>query len=77
LKVNNTATAIQGDTLGTKLTAGSGSSLLNTAWDSGEMVVQTRNASFGLLYVGNTDSPNDLNAADIPSNLRGWWLVEL
>jgi hypothetical protein len=72
-----TATAIQGDILGTKLTAGSGSSLLNTAWPGGEMVVQTRNASFGLLYVGNTDSPNDPNAADIPSNLRGWWLVEL
>lgn len=77
LRVNNTAVGIQGDTIGTKLTAGSASSLLATPWDSGELIVQTRNASFGLLYVSNTDSPNDPNASEIPSNLRGWWLVEL
>jgi hypothetical protein len=77
LQISNTATAIQGDTSGTKIQAGTGSSLLTQAWDSGELVVQTRNAAFGLLYVGNTDAPNDILAAEIPSNLRGWWLVEL
>lgn len=68
---------IQGDSTGTKLVAGSGSTLLPTAYDSGELIIQTRNAAFGLLYVGNTDAPNDPNASEIPTNLRGWWLVEL
>lgn len=77
LKDGVTPTAIQGDITGTKITAGSGSSLLPVAWDSGELVIQTRNASFGLLYVGNTDAPGDPLASEIPSNLRGWWLVEL
>jgi len=77
LKINNTAVPIQGDSTGTKLVAGSGSTLLPTAYDSGELIIQTRNAAFGLLYVGNTDAPNDPNASEIPSNLRGWWLVEL
>ena len=77
LKIDNNPVAVQGDITGTRLVAGSASSLLPTAYDSGELVVQTRNASFGLLYVGNTDAPNDPNASEIPSNLRGWWLVEL
>ncbi len=77
LKKDGNATAIQGDVTGSRITAGSGSSLLPQAWDSGEMIVQTRNASFGLLYVGLTDAPNDPLASEIPSNLRGWWLVEL
>lgn len=77
LKIDNVAVGIQGDTTGTRITSGSGSSLLAQAWDSGELVVQTRNAAFGLLYVGVTDAPNDPLASEIPSNLRGWWLVEL
>tara|TARA_B100000963_G_scaffold338002_1_gene334470 strand:+ start:7463 stop:22063 length:14601 start_codon:yes stop_codon:yes gene_type:complete len=75
LKVNNVPTAIQGDTTGTKIQAGAGQ--LVTAWDSGELVVQTRNASFGLIYVGATDAAGDPNASTVPSNLRGWWLTEL
>ena len=75
LKVNNVPVAIQGDTTGTKIQAGAGQ--LITAWDSGELVVQTRNASFGLIYVGATDAAGDPNASTIPSNLRGWWLTEL
>ena len=75
LKVNNTPVAIQGDTTGTKIQAGAGQ--MNTAWDSGELVVQTRNASFGLIYVGPTDAAGDPNASTVPSNLRGWWLTEL
>ena len=77
LPINGNATAIQGDLQGTRLAAGSGSSLLVAPYDGGELVVQTRNAAFGLLFVGNTDAPNDPNASEIPTNLRGWWLVEL
>ena len=75
LKTNNQATAIQGDLSGSKIQGGSGT--LTTAWDSGELIVQTRNASFGLIYVGPTDAAGDPNATSIPSNLRGWWLTEL
>ena len=75
LKVNNVPVAIQGDTSGTKIQAGAGQ--MTTAWDSGELVVQTRNASFGLIYVGPTDAAGDPNASTVPSNLRGWWLTEL
>ena len=75
LKVNNTPVAIQGDVTGTKIQAGAGQ--MQTAWDSGELVVQTRNSSFGLIYVGATDAAGDPNASTIPSNLRGWWLTEL
>jgi hypothetical protein len=76
LKVGGVATALQGDSAGSKANAGSGS-VLTTAWDSGELIVQTRNASFGLIYVGVTDAPNDPAATEIPANLRGWWLTEL
>jgi hypothetical protein len=76
-KIDNNPVSIQGDFTGSRITSGTGSSLLSQAWDSGELIVQTRNASFGLLYVGNTDAPNDPLASEIPSNLRGWWLVEL
>lgn len=75
IKINNQATAIQGDTSGSKIQAGTGQ--LTTAWDSGELIVQTRNASFGLVFVGPTDAAGDPNAQSIPSNLRGWWLMEL
>ncbi len=75
LKINNVATAIQGDTSGTRIQAGAGQ--MSSAWDSGELVVQTRNASFGLIYVGPSDAAGDPNASSIPSNLRGWWLTEL
>ena len=77
LPINGNAVAIQGDNQGTRLASGSGGNLLVAPYDGGELVVQTRNAAFGLLYVGNTDAPNDPNANEIPSNLRGWWLVEL
>ena len=76
LKVDNQAVGIQGDLTGTKANQGSQAALA-TAWDSGELIVQTRNASFGLLYVGASDAPGDPLASEIPSNLRGWWLVEL
>ena len=76
LPINGVATGIQGDFTGTKANQGSSAPLV-TAWDSGEMIVQTRNASFGLLFVGDTDATGDPNGLEIPSNLRGWFLVEL
>ena len=76
LKNGTEAVPIQGDSTGTKANVGS-SAPLAIAWDSGELIVQTRNASFGLVYVGTTDSEGDVNASEIPTDLRGWWLVEL
>lgn len=76
LKNGSAAVPIQGDSTGTKANVGS-SAPLTVAWDSGEMIVQTRNAAFGLLYVGASDAPGDPNASEIPTDLRGWWLVEL
>jgi hypothetical protein len=76
LKISNVATAIQGDITGSKINAGA-QAPLGVAWDSGELIVQTRNASFGLLFVGQSDAPGDPLASEIPANLRGWWLMEL
>ena len=76
LKVANVATSIQGDSTGTKV--GAGSNVTNTtAWDSGELIIQTRNASFGLVYAGSVDIEGSANAQTIPPSLRGWWLMEL
>jgi hypothetical protein len=76
LKIANNATPIQGDTSGSKVGAGAGQTL-TTAWDSGELVIQSRNASFGLLYAGVVDIEGSANAQTIPPSLRGWWLMEL
>ena len=60
--------AIMGDSTGTK--AGG----LPVAYSNGgELIVQTRNAAFGLVYVGATDT----NATLIPSSRQGWWLMEI
>ena len=76
LKINNVATAIQGDSIGTRVGAGAGQSLATT-WDSGELIIQSRNASFGLVYAGIVDIEGSSNARTIPPALRGWWLMEL
>ena len=75
-KISGIATAIQGDSTGSKLDAGNGQSLA-TAWDSGELVIQTRNASFGLVFAGTVDIEGSANSRTIPPALRGWWLMEL
>ena len=75
-KDGTSATPIQGDSTGTKANVGSSAPNV-TAWDSGEMIVQTRNAAFGLVFVGGTDAQGDPNANQIPTDLQGWWLVEL
>ena len=46
---------------------------LATAYAGGEMIVQTRNAGFGLVYMG----ANDGGGAVIPPAFRGWWLTEI
>ena len=76
LPIGTTAVPIQGDSTGTKAVAGSGAASA-VAWNSGELIVQTRNASFGLVYVGASDAVGDPNASEIPTDLRGWWLMEL
>ena len=63
---NGEPVAIQGDTEGTKLGG------LGNPYGSGELVVQNKNASFGLIFVGNTDGTNFIPAAN-----QGWWLTEL
>ena len=75
-KINNIATNIQGDGAGSRIDAGAGQTL-NTAWDSGELIIQTRNASFGLVYAGTVDVEGSPSAQTIPPALRGWWLIEL
>ena len=74
-KVNNTATPIQGDASGSTIAAGQGAT--DPLWDSGELIVQTRNASFGLVYVGTVDIEGSTETQTIPASLRGWWLQEL
>ena len=75
-KINSVATAIQGDKTGTKMPAGAGNPM-GSAWDSGELIIQSRNASFGLVFVGTYDVLGSSESQQIPSNLRGWWLQEL
>ena len=75
-RINNVATAIQGDNTGSKLDAGSGQ-VRTVAWDSGELVIQTRNCAFGLVFVGTYDIEGSTSQQTIPASLRGWWLMEL
>ena len=75
-KIGGVATNIQGDGTGSRIGAGAGQTLAS-AWDSGELVIQTRNASFGLIYAGVVDIEGSANARTIPPTLRGWWLTEL
>ena len=75
-KIGGVATNIQGDGTGSRIGAGAGQTLAS-AWDSGELVIQTRNASFGLIYAGGVDIEGSANARTIPPTLRGWWLMEL
>ena len=61
------STAIMGDSTGTN--AGG----LATAYAGGELIIQTRNAGFGLVYMGT----NDGGGSVIPPTYRGWWLTEI
>ena len=59
---------IQGDSTGTLL----GGRI--TPYPSGELVVQTANAAFSLVYLGATDSDGQVG---IPTSVQGWWLMEV
>jgi hypothetical protein len=61
-------TPIQGDSTGTLF----GDRL--TPYPSGELVVQTPNAGFALVYLGATDSNDQIG---IPTSVQGWWLMEV
>ena len=58
---------IQGDNSGTTLGG------LSTAYGGGELIVNTRNAAFGLIYIGATDG----DGTNIGSADQGWRLVEV
>ena len=64
----SSGTKIQGDATGTLL----GDRL--TPYPSGELVVQTPNAAFTLVYLGGTDSNGQVG---IPTAVQGWWLMEV
>ena len=59
---------IQGDNTGSK--AGG---LVAAYTGGGELIVQTRNAAFGLVYAGATDTAGTL----IPAGAQGWWIMEI
>lgn len=61
-------TPIQGDSTGTLL----GGRI--TPYPSGELVVQTPNAAFALIYLGAVDSNDQVG---IPTAVQGWWLMEV
>ena len=61
-------TPIQGDSVGTLF----GDRL--TPYPSGELVVQTPNAGFALIYLGSVDSNDQIG---IPTSVQGWWLMEV
>jgi hypothetical protein len=56
---------VQGSDSGSNLGGGSGT--------TGELVVNTPNAAFGLIFVGD----NDLDGNGIPDAFQGWWLMEI
>ena len=62
-----TGTSINGDGTGTR--AGN----LATAYAGGELIVQTRNAGFGLVYLGAEDG----DGTAIGATYRGWWLIDI
>ena len=60
---------IQGDDTGTTIGMPG-----TTPYSGGELVVQTPNAAFTLVYLGDSDSNNNLVN---PPGVRGWWLKEV
>ena len=61
-------TKVQGDSGGTTIGLGG-----TTPYNSGELVVQTANAGFTLVYLGGTDSQGTI----VSSSVQGWWLREV
>ena len=59
---------VQGDATGTTIGLGG-----STPYNGGELVVQTPNAAFTLIYLGGTDSQGTI----VSSGVTGWWLKEV
>ena len=67
VRAQGTGTKVQGDSSGTTLGG------LATAYTAGELVVQTPNAAFTLIYLGGVDS----NGSPVGGSYSGWWLKEV
>ena len=68
IRAPGTGVNVQGDSTGTTLGG------LGTAYPSGELVVQTPNAGFALIYLGSVASNGQVG---IPTTDQGWWLLEV
>ena len=68
VRAQGTGTRVQGDAEGTSLGIEG-----TTTWSAGELVVQTPNAAFTLVYLGGTDSDNNV----VGGSVTGWWLKEV
>ena len=61
--------SIQGDNTGTTIGMPG-----TTPYSGGELVVQTPNAAFTLIYLGASDSNGNTVS---PQSVQGWWLKEV
>jgi len=68
LRAQGIGTRVQGDANGTTIGIGG-----TTPYASGEMIVQTPNAAFTLVYLGSSDSSGTI----VSSAVQGWWLKEV
>ena len=67
VRAQGIGTRVQGDSTGTILGG------LTVQYPSGELVVQTPNAAFTLIYLGGVDS----NGGVVGGSASGWWLKEV
>ena len=68
MRAQGIGTKVQGDSTGTTIGIGG-----TTPYTAGELIVQTPNAGFTLVYLGGTDS----NGSIVSSAVQGWWLKEV
>jgi hypothetical protein len=68
MRAQGIGTKVQGDATGTTIGIGG-----TTPYSAGELIVQTPNAGFTLVYLGGTDS----NGTIVSSAVQGWWLKEV
>ena len=68
IRASGTQVRVQGDATGTTIGIGG-----TTPYASGELIVQTPNAAFTLVYLGSTDSQGTI----VSSSVTGWWLKEV
>ena len=63
MRAQGIGTRVQGDSTGTTIGIGG-----TTPYSAGELIVQTPNAGFTLVYLGGTDS----NGTIVSSGVQGW-----